>query len=118
MDAQLLKVGSDVSAIDKTVRNEWRWAWLNETGENGKPFSLWCKNLNLPGVCMCMACHKKIQYSSNGKKFLMWHQLEEKHKAAVRSPQNTSFLPGATATTTEAPASMGVTVCVAHYIAA
>ena len=101
MDALLVKEGSDVSQIDKTVRNKWRRAWLSETGDDGKPVSSWCKKLKLPGACICVVCHKNIQYGSNGKKVLIRHQAEEKHKAAVRSLQHTASLPGATTTTTE-----------------
>lgn len=41
--ALLLNVGSDILLIDKTLKNEWSWEWLSETGDNKNTFSLWCK---------------------------------------------------------------------------
>lgn len=111
MEALLVKEGTDVSDIDKTVKNKWRWAWLNEMGDNGKPFSSWCKKMKMAGVCFCVVCHKKIVYGSNGKKVLARHQSEASHKASVRSLQHTSSLPGATTTTTEVRSSMADRVC-------
>lgn len=59
---------------------------------------------------MCVVCHKKTVYGSNGKKVLMRHQPEDAHKAAVRALQHTFSLPGAT-TTTKARASKADCVC-------
>lgn len=59
---------------------------------------------------MCVVCHKKTVYGSNGKKVLMRHQPEDAHKAAVRALQHTVSLPGAT-TTTKARASKADCVC-------
>lgn len=38
MEAFLLKEGTEVSDIDKTVKIKWRWAGLIKTGDNGEPF--------------------------------------------------------------------------------
>ena len=111
MDALLLKDGTDVSEIDKTIKNKWRWAWLGEKGDDGKPFSSWCKKIKMPGVCFCVVCHKKMVYGSNGKKVLTRHQSEASHKANVRALRHTSSLPGATVTTTEVGPSMADRVC-------
>lgn len=103
--------GTDVGPIDKSVKNRWRWAWLDEKGDDETPIRSWCKKMKKPGVCMCVICHKTIPYGSNGKKVLIRHQSDASHKAAVRSLQHTSRLPGASETTTNAHASMTDRVC-------
>ncbi|XP_052420176.1 uncharacterized protein LOC127964065 isoform X1 [Carassius gibelio] len=111
MDTLIMQEGSDVSEIDKSVKNKWRWAWLSEIGKNGKPFSSWAKKIKQPGTCLCTVCHRKFQYGNNGKKVLARHQSEASHNAAVRALQYTCSLPGATSTTTEIHASMADRVC-------
>ena len=45
MNSLIMIDGSDVSDIDKTQKNKWRWAWLTETGNDGKPYGSWCKKI-------------------------------------------------------------------------
>ncbi len=45
-----LEKGSDVSLIVKSVKNKWRWAWLEETGEDGHLLRPWCTKRKLTGV--------------------------------------------------------------------
>ena len=37
-----IPVGSDVAAVESSVKNKWRWAWLTED-EDGDIFGTWCK---------------------------------------------------------------------------
>ncbi|KAK7933645.1 hypothetical protein WMY93_004541 [Mugilogobius chulae] len=111
MDAQFVEEGAQVANIDNTVKNKWRWAWLDEVGEGGRPIRSWCKKLKVAGACMCVLCHKKLVYGSNGKKVLIRHQSDGAHRAAVRSLAHTSSLPGASAATTETQLSMADRVC-------
>lgn len=106
-----MQEGCDVSEIDKSVKNKWRWAWLSEVGLNGKPFNSWVKKIKQPGMSICTACHRRLKYGNNGKKVLARHQQEVSHNAAVRALQYTCSLPGATSTTTEVQASFADRVC-------
>lgn len=96
--ATFMKPGEDVKHIDKGIKNKWRWAWLEDLGVDGKPFSSWCQKLPQPGVCYCTLCRKKLVYGTSGKKMLPRHEQDAFHKAAARSVQYTSRLPGASAT--------------------
>ena len=52
-----IPVCSDVAAIESSVKNKWRWAWLTED-EDGNIFGTWCKKTNQPGACLCMVCQE------------------------------------------------------------
>ena len=103
--------GSDVTRMESTIKNKWRWAWLDEKDDKGKLFRTWCKKLSEPGACFCCACNKKLLYGSNGKKALFKHNYEPGHQAAVRALQHTTVLPGATVTSEDARISMTDRVC-------
>lgn len=60
---------------------------------------------------MCVVCHKKLQYGSNGKKVLLRQHSEDAHKAAIRSLKHTSSLPGASSTTFKVRSSVADRVC-------
>ncbi|XP_028292840.1 uncharacterized protein LOC114455661 [Gouania willdenowi] len=111
MESLFAEEGTDTGQIDGKIKNKWRWAWLDEAGDDGKLFRTWCKKMTLSGVCMCVICHKKIPYGGNGKKVLARHSADAKHKAAVRALKHTSSLPGAVTVTAEAPISMADRVC-------
>ena len=107
---QFINSGEDVTTLDKGLKNKWRWAWLEETGRDGKPFSSWCKKLGEAGACFCTLCSRKIIYGSSGKKVLRKHEADPGHQAAARAVQHTTRLPGATATA-DVPASITDRVC-------
>lgn len=93
-----MKPGEDIKDIDKSIKNKWRWAWIEDVGSDGKPFGSWCQKLRQPGACYCTVCARKLMYGTSGKKVLSRHELDPVHKATVRALQHTSRLPGATAT--------------------
>lgn len=63
-----MKPGEDVKGLDKSIKNKWRWAWIEDVGLDGKPFSSWCQKLRQPGACYCTLCSKKLMYGTSGKK--------------------------------------------------
>ena len=65
-----IHVGSDVAAIESSVKNKWRWAWLTED-EDSDIFGTWCKKTDQPGACLCMVCHKSLTYGTSGKRALV-----------------------------------------------
>ncbi|GFR88745.1 hypothetical protein ElyMa_000777000 [Elysia marginata] len=76
--------GSDVSDLEKDVRNSWKWHWLEEECESGRKFSSWCKKFNEPGKCVRIICSKTINYGSSGKKALKLHAENGDHTSRVR----------------------------------
>ena len=77
-----IPVGSDVAAIESSVKNKWRWAWLTED-EDGAIFGTWCKKTNQLGACLCMVCHKSLTYETSGKRALVLHARDQGHKVAL-----------------------------------
>ncbi|XP_063053060.1 uncharacterized protein LOC134447504 isoform X2 [Engraulis encrasicolus] len=97
--AHFMKPGEDTSIVDKGLKNKWRWAWLDEIGLDGKPFSSWCKKLREPGVLFCTLCHKKFRYASSGKKVIPRHEQDPEHRvAAARAATHATLMPGETNT--------------------
>lgn len=82
MDVLLLKEGSEVAEIDKTVKNKWRWGWLCETGENGKAFSLFVVHV------FAWYATRKVSMIVMAKKVLAHHQSEAGLKAGIHALQN------------------------------
>lgn len=85
MFARLLKPGEDTAIIERGVKNKWCWAWIEESGADGKPFGTWCHKLREPGACFCMPCSKKLLYDSSGKKVIVRHASDSSHQALVRA---------------------------------
>lgn len=97
---EFIKPGENTSALEKKVKNKWRWAWLEERGQDGKALGTWCSKLPEPGACFCIVCHKKLHNATSGKKTLVRHDGDKTHRAIVRSLQHTTTLPGAETTAT------------------
>ena len=78
MEALVVKEGTDV-----TVKNKWRWTWLNERVERGKPFRTWCKKVESPGCLFLCLCNKKLLYGQNGKRAPFKHFNEPGHQRTL-----------------------------------
>lgn len=63
----------DILVIDKGVRNGWKANWIQEVCDKGKPYSTWCRKIDVPGKCYCIVCSKIVVYGSSGKKALRIH---------------------------------------------
>lgn len=107
---EFLSPGTETRLLEKGIKNKWRWAWLEERGQDGKPLSSWCHKLAVPGACFCVVCHKKLLYATSGKKTLLRHDFDKAHRAAVQALLYTCTLPGATSTA-NTPASFTDRVC-------
>ena len=53
--------------IGSSVKNKWRWVWLEDKNGEGTPWNEWCKKIDTPGSCFCVSCGKTLSYASNGK---------------------------------------------------
>ena len=56
----------NVKDIDKSVKNKFSWAWLEEKDCNGEFLKDYIKKYNEPGVAYCDSCRDKINYGRNG----------------------------------------------------
>ncbi|KAI8777450.1 hypothetical protein BgiBS90_021653 [Biomphalaria glabrata] len=91
---------NDVLAItlDQSVKNKWRWQWLETDNGTGTLFKEWCKKIDAPGVCYCIVCNQTLSYGSSGKKCLMDHSNNASHLIAFSSARNSYQIPGAIST--------------------
>jgi hypothetical protein len=74
---------SDVRAIDKGLRNCWKWEWLEKV-VNNEPISKYIRKLNLKGIALCQLCNKQISYAGRGWKSLEQHLTKKIHRDNVR----------------------------------
>eukprot|EP00111_Clytia_hemisphaerica_P013916 TCONS_00040959-protein len=69
--------------LEGTVKNKWRWCWLEERdlGPHKDFLSDYIVKINKPGYAYCTYCKTPISYGSAGKNNLRKHaQTKEKHK--------------------------------------
>lgn len=83
----------DISALDKNVKNSWRWAWL-EKEVKGVYLRDVIRKLRSSGKAYCIICSKELLYGSRGFKALVSHMESRKHCAAVEQRQNSVAFPG------------------------
>lgn len=57
----------DVRAIDSTVKNKWRWDWLDSD-----IMQQYIRKLKFSGQAHCILCNKTLIYQCGGKKDHLW----------------------------------------------
>ena len=67
-----IQPGGDLS-IDSTVRNKFRWAWLEEYDDNKDHLAEYVVKLNIPGAAKCSWCQAHLKYANGGKGLLKAH---------------------------------------------
>ena len=80
---------NDVRAIDSTVKNKWRWDWLDSD-----LMQQYIRKLKLPGQAYCTLCQKALLYQSGGKKDLKRHMDSPPHLQAMRTVKTNYSLDG------------------------
>lgn len=58
--------GQDLSTIELSVKNKFRWDWLDENDINGDRVGAWGVKITKPGVVKCIPCNRELIYRSNG----------------------------------------------------
>lgn len=84
---------SDVTKIDKGVKNPWRWAWLEKIIDKTQ-LSTVIEKVNKPGFALCKICRKEINYGKRGSVALDDHVSGAKHKQLVHIQKTNYALPG------------------------
>ena len=80
----------EVSTIDKSISNKFRWVWLQkeeQVSHNGQThtISFDCfEKLDIPGIAECTisGCNGRVRYASEGVKALNKHVQSSKHVQA------------------------------------
>ncbi|KAK6959648.1 ATP-dependent 6-phosphofructokinase [Biomphalaria glabrata] len=74
----------------QSVKNKWRWQWLETDNGTSTLFKEWCKKIDAPGVCYCIVCNQTLSYGSSG--------INASHLIAFSSARNSCQIPGAIST--------------------
>ena len=64
---KFIQAGSNTKALESSIKNKWRWVWLEDKNGEGTLWNKWCKKIDTPGSCFCVPCGKTLSYASNGK---------------------------------------------------
>ncbi|GFS14224.1 hypothetical protein ElyMa_004902100 [Elysia marginata] len=86
----------DVKELDRSVKNRFNWAWLEEKDCNGDFLSDYIRKMPEAGVAWCQA---KIVYGSTGKKVFHVHAKNSTHGKARRATKCSQSLPAIIAAT-------------------
>ena len=70
----------DVRKIDETVKNKWRWDWIDI-----ELMQQYIKKLKVPGQAFCTLCNKTLLYQSGGKRDLQRHMTSPNHLSAMKT---------------------------------
>lgn len=82
----------DIAKLDKECKNKFRWEWLNKDDMKNEKISVWCRKIDVSGVCFCLLCNSSIKYSSEGFKSLFNHSGTAVHKKSRDSVKNSEVL--------------------------
>ncbi|KAG8185042.1 hypothetical protein JTE90_017063 [Oedothorax gibbosus] len=83
---------SDISDLEKGIRNKFRWEWLSKDDFMKEKISTWCKKIDVGGTCFCTCCNGSIRYASEGLKSLLNHSASATHQKARKSVSGTQYL--------------------------
>ena len=67
MDSLIVDRTVDTRLIDKTSKNKFKWAWMEETDSLGDYYSDYIRKLKLSGIARCIWCHDDVKYGSAGR---------------------------------------------------
>ena len=79
-----------VKTIDKSIKNKFKWEWLQEKLDGGGYFSDCFRKLRQPGLVYCVTCNDQISYGSAGKKALFAHVKRPSHLRKQKEKKNDS----------------------------
>lgn len=85
--------GAEISSIDKGVKNQFKWNWLENKDANEMFLSDWVRKVDLAGKALCLICNKLMNYGNQGKAGLDNHANSAAHKKAVNSLKNNTTIP-------------------------
>ena len=71
--AGFLEWGSEISSVDRHIKNKFRWEWLNEEDYQGDLFSDYIRKSTEAGEAFCTYCGCYLLYGVAGKVALITH---------------------------------------------
>ena len=70
----------DIKTIDSSVRNRFKWSWLEERDSHGDFLSDYVRKIPEPGFSCCLICQNRLNYGGRGKSIITRHAETEVHK--------------------------------------
>ena len=58
---------TDLKKLESSVKNKFRWDWLEEKDEHGEMLSCYVRKIDKPGMAYCVYCEQTLNYSKKGK---------------------------------------------------
>ena len=94
MPEEFIDRKTDITQIEKGVKNKFRWNWLEEKDSNGDFLSDYVRKLVQPGLAYCVFCNHRLDYSTKGKSFVKRLYAEsEGHKKRRKCIKQNQTLP-------------------------
>lgn len=87
-----LTAKDDISQLEGELKNKFKWEWLQIDDFSNEKINVWCKKIDIPGVCFCTSCNTSIRYASEGIKALTKHSKTSVHVKARKSVRNSQYL--------------------------
>lgn len=84
---------TDLKKLESSVKNKFKWSWLEEKDANGRLLSDYVKKLNTPGLALCLCCDTKLDYSKKGKSFIKRHGESAGHIKKWKDSASNQSLP-------------------------
>ena len=79
--------------IEKTVKNKFKWIWLDERDGNNVVLSSYVRKLPQPGIAYCLHCEARLDYSKKGKSFIHRHANSSAHVKKWKAHSSNQSLP-------------------------
>ena len=67
MSYKVLNRSADLKAVERRVKNTFRWNWLEENDKLCDFLSEWVRKIDQPGVAICAWCNDRVKYNGKGK---------------------------------------------------
>ena len=91
---KFLAESDDIASVDNGKKNKFVWAWLNRFDCQNEKIGIWCRKIDVPGSCFCIAFNTWIIYGSDGVKALLQHVKTGVHHKTSDSIKRTQVLDG------------------------
>lgn len=82
----------DQNLDDQSIKNQWRWNWLDVIVDGFKLEDC-VKKIDKPGHAFCSYCNKQINYSSRGIIALKNHVSTDLHRKRRKEITTNTLLP-------------------------
>lgn len=58
---KFLDINSDITDLEESVQNAFRWDWLEREDNNDDTVALWCKKIDSAGQAYCVFCNSVLK---------------------------------------------------------